>query len=173
MRIHNLGKVRNANRVLSDLSEYLQSFREGYDTVYYLNSTGREYVQYKKKLRKNQFVKHILMRNDFYIFSGMPEDWRNEIKIGDSKESRVCDALFSSEGYYQILEVDSQQKMSENKVKAQSYYSMYKRGSIGKHYGYFPVIIWLTTSELRREQLKKICNNLGLSSQVYTLDDIR
>ncbi|WNL49464.1 hypothetical protein [Bacillus phage DZ1] len=171
--IHKLGKIRNVNRILSDLSEYLQSFREGYDTVYYLNSNGKDYTQAKKAMRRTQYTYHTIMRNQFYIYAGQPKDWKVEIKLGDKKESKVCDAWFQMNGYYHILEVDNQQKMSENRNKLKAYSGMNERGAITKHFGYFPPIIWVTTTELRRKQLVKMCEEFGLSHQVLTIMDIK
>ena len=48
-----LGKVRNTNRVLKNLSSYLVSYREGNQSVYYLSKIGREYVECTK-VRKRQ-----------------------------------------------------------------------------------------------------------------------
>lgn len=172
-RIHKLGKVRNTNQILSDLSDYVNSFRDGYDTVYYLSKLGREYTQAKRTLRKTQYAMHAVMRNEWYIYTGMPSQWQNEIKIGDATETQICDTFYKDNGYNIILEVDRLQKMSENRIKAQSYYGMYKRGALTRKFGYFPTVVWLTSTELRRKQLKGICNELGLPAEVYTLEDIQ
>jgi hypothetical protein len=170
-RLHNLGKIRNTNRVLSELSPYLSSYREGYESIYYLNSSGREYVAHKKVLRKNQFVNHVIMRNEFYLFAGRPTEWRPELKVKDGISSVVTDVWFKANNRFHFLEVDSTQKMSENKVKAQSYLNMYQNKALESHFKYFPPLIWLTTTELRRKQLKKLCEQLPC--QVYTLQDLK
>jgi hypothetical protein len=166
-----LGKVRNANRVLSDLSPWLSNFREGYESIYFLNKAGREYVGSEKVLRKTQFVNHVIMRNEFYLFAGRPTDWKVEIKVKDGVNSVICDALFKANQRFHFLEVDSTQKMSENKVKAESYLAMKKAGTLENHFRYFPPLIWLTTTELRRKQLEKLCQELPC--KVYTLGDIK
>ena len=171
--IHQLGKVRNTNRILSELCEYVSSFRESYDTVYYLNSNGKDYTQAKRSVRRTQYSTHTIMRNQFYIYAGKPKDWKTEIKIQDSKDKKVCDAWFKLNDYYHILEVDNQQKMSENKNKLIAYSNMSKRGAITKHFGYFPPIIWVTSTELRKKQLSKLCDDLGLSYQVFTYSEIK
>ncbi|KQL20459.1 hypothetical protein AN957_18930 [Cytobacillus solani] len=171
MKLHRLGKKRNANRILHDLSYYLSSFREGYQAIYYLNKEGREYVNSQKVRKKNSFVNHVLMRNDFYIFMGFPHEWINEAKVKDSKYSVVCDAWFKKGGLYHILEVDHTQKMKENKVKVAEYKNLYKSGEMAAHFGYFPKLIWITTTELRRKQLTELCK--GLPCTVYTISDIR
>lgn len=170
-KIHRLGKVRNANRVLRDLSEYMASFREEYSTIYYLNKEGREYVSSTKIRKKNCYVQHVLMRNDFYIFTGFPHEWINEAKITDGKNTVVCDAWYKKGGLYHMLEVDHQQKMKENREKIKVYRSLFNDGGLANHFGYFPKLIWLTTTELKRKQLTELCK--GLPSMIYTIEDIR
>ena len=111
------------------------------------------------------------MRNDFYIFAGYPHDFRNEMKINDGQYSVICDALFKSKGKFHFLEVDSVQKMKENKKKIEQYVGLFRNGAIEKHFGYFPTLIWLTTTELRRKQLTELCKDIPCV--VYTIDDIR
>ncbi|MGG1676650.1 replication-relaxation family protein [Neobacillus sp. NRS-1170] len=169
--IHRLGTKRNTNRILKELSPFLSSFREENSTIYFLNKDGREYVNSKKERKKNKFVNHVLMRNDFYIFAGYPHEWKNEMKIRDDKFTVVCDAWFKSNGKYHFLEVDSLQKMKANRAKITQYKGLFENGAITEHLGYFPLLIWLTTSEFRKRQLIELCE--GLPSRVYTINDIR
>ncbi|WP_236036620.1 replication-relaxation family protein [Heyndrickxia oleronia] len=169
--IHKLGKVRNTNRILKELSPYLESFREEYSTIYYLNSEGRIYVNSNKIRRKNPFVNHVIMRNNFYIFLKCPVEWFNEMKISDGSTTIITDTWFKKGGKYHFLEVDSLQKMKENRVKIKNYIALYRSGHLEKHLGYFPTLIWLTTTELRKKKLKELCKEIP--SLVYTIDDIR
>ncbi|MBS4173459.1 replication-relaxation family protein [Bacillus sp. FJAT-49736] len=164
-KIHRLGKPRNTNRILSTLSPYLSNFREEYSTIYYLNKEGREYVSCNKIRRKTNYVNHIIMRNDFYIYAGFPSNWRNEIKIKLDKYSVTCDALYVSNGKRYCLEVDHKQNMKENKAKINRYITLFK---LSKD---FPKLIWLTTTENRKNQLKELCKELPCI--VYSIDDIR
>ncbi|MEX3711226.1 replication-relaxation family protein [Cytobacillus horneckiae] len=171
-RIHRLGSVRNANRILKELSPYLTSFRENdQPTVYFLNKEGREYVNSDKVRRKNKFVNHYLIKNDFYIFIGFPYEWENELKVSDGTYTVICDSYFKRDGKYQFLEVDSTQKMSVNKKKIEQYKGLMRNGELFKHLGYFPKLIWLTTTEFRRKQLTLLCK--GLPYSVYTVNDIK
>lgn len=170
-KIHRLGEVRNTNRILRELSPYLVSYREEYSSIYYLNKEGREYVNSEKIRKKSNFVNHILMRNDFYIFAGYPHDWLNEVKLSDGNHTVICDAWFKSKGKFHALEVDSNQKMKENRAKVTRYRELLKGGAIEEHLGHFPLLIWLTTTELRRKQLKELCKEIPCA--VYTIDDIR
>lgn len=171
-RIHRLGSVRNANRILKEMSPFLSSFREEYfSTVYFLNKEGREYVNSEKVRRKNKFVNHYLNRNDFYIYMGCPHDWENEIKVSNKSFTVICDSYFKKDGKYQFLEVDSTQKMNVNKKKIEQYRGLMRDGELSRHLGYFPKLIWLTTTELRRKQLTSLCK--GLPYAVYTINDIK
>jgi hypothetical protein len=170
--IHRLGKKHNINRILRELSPYLATFRENESpNVYFLNKEGREYVNSQKERKKNKFVNHVLMRNDFYIFSGYPHDWRNEIKFSDDQYTIICDALFKKDGKYHFLEVDSLQKMKANRSKIANYKGLFANKTIHEHFGYFPKLVWLTTTELRKKQLIELCK--GLPYAVYTINDIR
>lgn len=169
--IHRLGTKRNTNRILKELSPFLSSFREENSTIYYLNKDGREYVNSQKERKKNKFVNHVLMRNDFYIYAGFPHDWKNEMKVSDGQHTVICDAWFKSNGKYHFLEVDSLQKMKANRAKIVQYKGLLGNGAITEHFGYFPPLIWLTASELRKKQLKELCE--GLPAAVYTINDIK
>jgi hypothetical protein len=170
-KIHRLGKNRNTNRILKELSPYLSNYREEYSTIYYLNSNGREYVSSDKVRKKNNFVQHVIMRNDFYIYSGFPGDWKNEIKLSDKENTVICDAWFKSNGKYHILEVDHTQTMKENRNKIDKYKGLFENGAVKAHLGYFPLLIWLTTTELRKKKLVELCK--GLPYAVYTINDIK
>jgi hypothetical protein len=159
-KIHRLGKVRNANRVLQKLSPWLNSFREYYDTVYCLNAQGREYVDSKKVLRKTQFTGHILMRNDYYCHAGFPSNWKNEVKVKDGITTVIPDAFFKKDGKQYFLEVDNQNKMSDNRSKAKLYTALHGSGALQQHFGYFPSIIIVTKTELRRKQISELFGHL-------------
>jgi hypothetical protein len=167
-RLHRLGGVRNTNKTLKKLSPWLHSYREGYESIYFLNPEGREYVHSEKVRRKNQFVNHVIMRNEMFIHFKCPVDWKNEIRVSDGKHSVICDALFTANLRKHFLEVDSIQKMKVNREKIEKYTAM--RAALEQKLGYFPTIVWLTTTELRRKQLQELCKDLP--SVVYTLSDI-
>jgi hypothetical protein len=170
--IHRLGKKQNTNRVLRELSPYLSSFRENESpNVYFLNKEGREYVNSQKERKKNKFVNHVIMRNDFYIYSGFPNDWKNEIKFSDDNFTIVCDALYKTNGKYNILEVDSLQKMKANRAKIAQYKGLFANRTIHEHFGYFPKLVWLTISDFRKKQLIELCK--GLPYAIYTINDIK
>lgn len=165
-----LGSIRNTNRVLNDLSDYLASFRDGYQTIYYLNKNGREYVESGKVRRKSYQISHYLMRNEFWLYSKCPSDWKNEVKISNGDISIVADAMYSIGGLHHFLEVDNTQTMKENRAKIERYIQLLN--SVRAKVGHFPVIVWLTTTELRRKQLEEACRVLP-HFKVFSISDIK
>ncbi|MFF5993734.1 replication-relaxation family protein [Lysinibacillus sp. KU-BSD001] len=168
-RYFKLGKKRNTNRILKELSDYLMCIRGEHQSVYYLSKIGREYVGCDKVRRKTSRVQHTVMRNEFWLFYKCPIDWKNEVKISDANTSVVVDAMFSRNGFRHFFEVDNMQTMKKNREKIKRYKELMP--GIVKQIGYYPTLIWLTTTELRRKQLEGSCE--GLKCQVYTLDDIK
>lgn len=168
-RYFELGTIRNTNRVLNDLSDYLMAVRDGYQTTYYLSRLGRDYVDCQKIRKKGGRVKHSVMRNQFWLFYGCPRDWRNEVKVSNGKITVIADAVFIRNGFHYFLEVDNLQTMKENREKIKRYKSLSE--SLLKQFGYYPTIVWLTTTEHRKKQLEKACE--GLKVNIYTVDDIK
>ncbi|KGR86402.1 hypothetical protein CD32_05805 [Lysinibacillus odysseyi 34hs-1 = NBRC 100172] len=168
-RYFSLGKKRNTNRILNDLSDYLSAIRNGYETIYYLNKNGREYVGCDKIRRRTSRVQHTVMRNEFWLHYKCPMDWKNEVKISDGTNTVIVDGMFSRNGFRHFLEVDNLQTMKENREKIKRYKELMP--GVVKQLGYYPTVVWLTTTELRRRQIETTCE--GLKCQVYTMDDIR
>lgn len=164
-----LGTVRNANYVIRNLSDYLQTIRNGYQSIYYLSREGREYVDCEKVRKNGGHVQHIVMRNDMWLHFKCPNDWRNEVKISNESTSVIADAVFTRNGFYHFLEVDNLQSMKENRAKIERYKNMSE--SLLKQFGYYPTLVWLTTTEHRRKQLESASN--GLNCKVFTINDIR
>ncbi|PLS04010.1 hypothetical protein CVD27_12685 [Neobacillus cucumis] len=170
-KIHRLGTIRNTNRILQQLSSYLEKYREDYSTIFYLNKEGREYVASEKIRKKTNFVQHVIMRNQFYIYAGFPSEWKNEMELSDGEYKVICDAWFKAKGKYHILEVDYQQTMKENRNKIEKYKGLYKNKSMENKLGHVPPLIWVTTTELRKKKLAELCK--GLLYGVYTINDIK
>lgn len=168
-----LGSVRNTNRILRELSHYLMSIREGYQSIYYLSKQGREYVDCEKARKKGGHVRHVVMRNSIWLFNDRPNDWRNEVKVSDGTTSLVVDAMFADcwERNH-FLEVDCTQTMKENRNKIRRYRDLYENGLIEEKLGHFPTLIWLTTTEHRRTELKNACKGLP-AVMVFTSTDIK
>lgn len=167
------GTIRHTNRILSGLSDYLMSIREGYQTIYYLSKKGKDYVDCEKIRKKGGHVLHTVMRNDLWLYFERPRDWKNEIKVSDGRETVIVDAMFTDDWERRhFLEVDNTQTMIENRRKIKRYNELFNNGSIEEKLGHFPTIVWLTTTEHRRKQLKDACEELPVV-MVFTINDIK
>lgn len=167
-----LKSIRNANRVLKGMSEFLSSVRDGYQSIYYLNANGRKYVDCTKVRKKGGRVQHSIMRNEFYFYNNCPSDWENEIKVSDGQTTVIIDAMYTKLHTTHFLEVDNLQSMKENRSKIIRYKKLYKNGALEKELGHFPTLVWLTTTELRRIQLKEACDGLPVV-QVFIYNEIK
>lgn len=164
-----LGTKSNTNYVLNRLSDYLLSIRDGYQSIYYLSKLGREYVDCEKIRKKGGHVEHVVMRNQYWLHCGCPKDWRNEVKISDNQTTVIADSVFTRNGFYHFLEVDHLQTMKENRAKIERYKKL--TDSLVKQFGYYPTLVWVTTTEYRRKQLETLCK--GLKTIVFTIEDIK
>ncbi|MEK5528532.1 replication-relaxation family protein [Viridibacillus sp. FSL R5-0468] len=167
-----LKSVRNTNRVLNDLTHFISSIRDGYQSIYYLNKNGREYVCSEKIRKKGGHVQHSVMRNEFYQFYDCPQDWKNEVKVSDRKTTVIVDAMFTKLHTTHFLEVDNLQSMQENKLKINRYKDLFNDGALEQQLGHFPTLVWITTTELRRMQLKALCEELPVT-KVFTYKEIK
>lgn len=165
-KMHDLGKPRNAHRILNEMEEFISSFTNDRKYVYYLNKDGRERVGATKIRKKTAMINHFLMRNDLYIALGRPSSWKNEVKITipNTKISIVSDSIFISNKTHYFVEVDYKQTMSKNTVKIKRYQQL---ASFNSQFA----LIWITTTPYRKKKLQLLCE--GLNVQVYLWDDIK
>ncbi|WP_235822792.1 replication-relaxation family protein [Cytobacillus massiliigabonensis] len=163
-KIHKLGQDRNAQRVLSNMEEYLSHFLENRKKIYYLNAAGRELVQAEKKRTKNTQVNHYLMRNDLYIAKGKPSTWQNEVKITINDISLIADAAFISNKLHHFIEIDFKQSMAKNIQKIKRYKKL-------STYNPQFALIWVTTTPYRKKKLQQLCE--GLKIQIYLWEDLK
>lgn len=172
-RYFRFGSKRHTNRVLHRLSPYLSNIREGYQSIYYLSAKGKAYVGCEKVRKKGGHVQHTVMRNDMWAFHDYPKEWKNEVKVSDGSTTIIVDAMFTDNwDRKHFLEVDNTQPMMENRNKIHRYKELYKNGLIEQKLGHFPTIVWLTTTEHRRKELKKACEGLPVV-MVFTTNDIK
>lgn len=168
-----LGSIRNTNRILNGMSDYLMRVREGYQTIYYLSKHGKSYVDCEKIRKKGGHVQHTIMRNDMWLYYDCPRDWKNEIKVSDGYVKVIVDAMFTDNWERKhFLEIDHTQTMKENRNKINRYKELLDNGLLEQKLGHFPSIVWLTTTEYRRKQLKDECKGLPVV-MVFTTDDIK
>lgn len=114
-----------------------------------------------------------------YLYYYCPKDWRIEEPIEfQYKEgltyveiTLVPDATFTLEGKYYFLEVDRTQSMADNKRKIELYSKL--SPSMKEQFHHTPTLVFYTTTPLRREKLKNLCQSYGLDCRVYTKEDIQ
>lgn len=167
--LHDLGGARNASRIMKQMEQYVNCFRDG-ENIYYLSNEGRQRVGAKKVCKKTIQARHYLMRNSIYIAYGQPSTWKNEIrlKVPEEEVNVICDALFQRDKRYHIVEVDHTQKMTKNRIKIEKYRRLIE---LGVFKGTIPKFIWITTTEYRRKQIAKLCD--GLDVQIFTVSDFQ
>jgi Replication-relaxation len=170
MKLHDLKSVRNTNRVLSKMKPYLLIVKDGFDTIYCLSKEGREMVGCERIRKRTSQVNHFIMRNQFYIFANQPKEWKIEQKIGGQI---VCDAAFKQGGKWHFLEVDNNATMTANRKKIEKYKKLYESRLFQNHkdYGYFPLLLWVTTNDYRQKKLLELCR--GIPCNVFMIDDIK
>jgi Replication-relaxation len=168
-RLHSLGTSRNASRIMKNMGEYLNSFREN-ENVFYLNKRGRERIGSSTIRTRTLQIHHILMRNELYLFFKQPGYWQPEIPVAVGDLKLIPDVLFATDQYY-FAEIDHTQKMIVNQHKIQKYKELKKTNAFQERYKHFPKLIWITTTEHRKKQLKNLCKELD--HEVYTLEDLR
>lgn len=182
-QVHDLGTVRNANRILRDMSEYIHHFRL-FENVFYINKNGYDFIGLDKEpLKRNSHVEHYLMRNDMFIYYNCPDDWKNEYPvtfkskvdlgngiIQNKEKSIVPDAMFTVNKIYHFLEVDNLQNMKENKKKIDVYKDLAL--SIKEQFKHTPTIVYYTSSENRKSKLDEWCDRAGLHYRVFTKRDV-
>lgn len=162
-RIHGLGKDRNATRVLKNMEEYVNHFREG-ENIYYLSAEGRKRVGAEKARRKSEEARYIIQRNYVYIHYGCPELWQSEVNVSDNVP---VDATFTVNDRLHIVDVDRPGQMSANLEKIGKYKEMVNAGVFDNP----PVFIWVTITALKKKQLEEALE--GLDHVVYLLDDLK
>jgi hypothetical protein len=148
------------------MEQYLSSFRNGLEKVYYLNKEGREMVDAETVRKRTNQIDHFLMRNQLFIELGRPSTWETEIKLKVHKGLYViCDAKFERNGRDYIVEVDCQQSMKRNARKIEKYKEIRRltRGGFK--------LIWVTGIDSRKQKLARLCQ--GLPFAVYTFNEIK
>ncbi|MFD1957149.1 replication-relaxation family protein [Paenibacillus thailandensis] len=169
-RLHNLGGRRNTTRILSDMGEFLSSFREG-ETVWYLNARGRKEIGSQTQRRRTLHVQHTVIRNEVYI-AYRPEQWRVEYTVKWDDKTIIADALFRVKvgGPYTFLEVDVTQATTQNERKIALYRGLCDTGRWQARNGPFPEILYVTVSEHRRKRLTELL--AGMNARVLTVNEM-
>lgn len=170
-----IGSYRHTCRVISQLEPYLHIDR-GRQKIVYLNKDGRALIGSIKEVKKSVLFDHMLLCNDAFIHYGCPLDWKREYVIETlqeadygfaiqvkglsvaTKQKIVSDAVFTSDGYINLVEIDNTRSMVENRKKIEKYKQMWQE--IRKQFGAQPKLCIFTRSEKRKKEFMQMCDKL-------------
>lgn len=176
MSVHNMGGIRNANRILGDLKPYVNKTMQGKEYVYYLNKEGHAMFGDNGKVVSRGKLAHALLRNEAWLHLFCPDDWQIETDIryikNKEKMKIVPDVKFrDEENILHAVEVDRSQKMKVNEEKIKKYEEftqIYKQ----KHNGKMPVIHFFTVTKYREKKLEELAAKYDVLASVYVIEEI-
>ncbi|MEB8634547.1 replication-relaxation family protein [Bacillus cereus] len=176
MAVHDMGGIRNANRILKDLSPYVNNTVYQKEYVYYLNKKGRELFDDTEKIVPNSRLAHSLMRNEAWLHLFCPDDWQVETpiryKVDDKKKTIIPDVKFrDEEGTLNAVEIDRTQMMIVNAEKISRYreFSLYYKN---KYNGKIPLIHFFTMTEYRQKKLEQLAAKYDVYAKVYVVPGV-
>ncbi|OOR57415.1 hypothetical protein BGP34_14760 [Bacillus mycoides] len=175
MAIHDLGGIRNANRILKDLSSLVNSTVYKKEYVYYLNKKGRALFDDTEKIVPTIRLAHSLMRNEAWLYLFCPDDWQIETpiryKVNNNKKTIIPDVKFrDEEGILNAVEIDRTQMMNVNSEKMTRYgeFTIYYRK---KYNGKVPIVHFFTLTEYRQKTLEQFAVKSGVYAKVHVLPE--
>ncbi|AFU14569.1 Phage protein [Bacillus thuringiensis MC28] len=176
MAIHDLGGIRNANRILKDLSSFVNSTVYKKEYVYYLNKKGRALFDDTEKIVPTIRLAHSLMRNEAWLYLFCPDDWQIETpiryKIDDKKKTIIPDVKFrDEEEILNAVEIDRTQMMNVNSEKLKRYgeFTIYYKN---KYNGKVPIIHFFTVTKYREKKLEELAAKYDVFVKVYVIQEI-
>ncbi|MGS0471607.1 replication-relaxation family protein [Bacillus pretiosus] len=176
MSVHDIGGIRNANRIMGDLKPYLSKTMQGKEYVYYLNKEGHALFGDDGKVVSRGKLAHALLRNEAWLHLFCPDEWQIETDIryikNKEKKKIIPDVKFrDEEGILHAVEVDCSQKMKVNEEKLKKYEELtqiYKQ----KHNGKMPVIHFFTVTKYREKKLEELAAKYDIYVNVYVIPSI-
>lgn len=176
MAIHDMGGIRNANRILKDLSSFVNSTVYKKEYVYYLNKKGRALFDDTEKIVPTIRLAHSLMRNEAWLHLFCPDDWRIEepirYKINNQKKTIIPDVKFrDDDGILNAVEIDRTQMMNVNSEKLNRYgdFTMYYKQ---RYNGKVPVIHFFTITKYREKKLEQLAAKYDVFVKIYVIQEI-
>ncbi|AHA71043.1 hypothetical protein YBT1518_09230 [Bacillus thuringiensis YBT-1518] len=176
MAIHDLGGIRNANRILKDLGSFVNNTVYKKEYVYYLNKKGRALFDDTEKIVPTIRLAHSLMRNEAWLYLFFPDDWQIETpiryKIDDKKKTIIPDVKFrDEEGILNAVEIDRTQMMNVNSEKLKRYgeFTTYYKN---KYNGKIPIIHFFTVTKYRGKKLEELAAKYDVFMKSYVIGEI-
>lgn len=180
-RIHDLKSYRNACRVVRQLEPYIHSCYHEREKIIYLNKEGRQLIGSNKEVKRTSYMSHTLLRNEAYLYFQCPLDWKTEHPLETSQKVTtqfemmingkppvsikkvIADAVFTRNGYLNIIEIDNTRNMSDNKKKIELYREIMPKLQMPKLY-------FFTQTEERKRKLQEWAK--GLKCEVMMFKEI-
>lgn len=131
MSVHDMGGIRNANRIMGDLKPYVSKVMQGKEYVYYLNKEGHAMFGDDGKVVSRGKLAHALLCNEAWLHLFCPDDWQIETEIrykkNGEKKRIIPDVKFrDEESILHAVEVDRSQKMKVNEEKLKNIKNSHK-----------------------------------------------
>ncbi|MED2063902.1 replication-relaxation family protein [Bacillus thuringiensis] len=175
MSVHEMGGIRNANRIMKDLSSYTSKITHNKEYVYYLNQSGHRLFGEGKVVHHSR-VAHAILRNEAWLHLFCPDDWQIETEIryikDDKKKKIIPDVKFRDDDkILHAVEIDRTQKMvvNEDKLKCyEEFTKIYKQ----KYNGKMPVIHFFTITKYREKRLEQLAAKYDVFVKVYVIQEI-
>ncbi|PGO79718.1 hypothetical protein CN980_05705 [Bacillus cereus] len=175
MSVHEMGGIRNANRIMKDLSSYTSKITHNKEYVYYLNQSGHKLFGEGKAVHHSR-VAHAILRNEAWLHLFCPDDWQIETEIryikDDKKKKIIPDVKFRDDDkILHAVEIDRTQKMvvNEDKLKCyEEFTKIYKQ----KYNGKVPVIHFFTITKYREKRLEQLAAKYDVFVKVYVIQEI-
>lgn len=175
MSVHDLGGIRNANRVLKELEGFTSVYIYRKEHVYYLNKKGRGLFGDEKKITPTSRISHALMRNEAWLWLQCPDTWQIEPIVGytfsHEKKRIMPDASFvDSQNALHMVEIDRTQDMKKNEDKLKrygEYAQLYKQ-----KYNKVPIVHFFTISSYRKDRLEKLATKYNVYTQTYLVQEV-
>ncbi|MGA4464146.1 replication-relaxation family protein [Bacillus bombysepticus] len=175
MSVHEMGGIRNANRIMKDLSSYTSKITHNKEYVYYLNQSGHKLFGEGKVVHHSR-VAHAILRNEAWLHLFCPDDWQIETEIryikDDKKKKIIPDVKFRDDDkILHAVEIDRTQKMGVNEDKLKCYEEftkIYKQ----KYNGKVPVIHFFTITKYREKRLEQLAAKYDVFVKVYVIQEI-
>ncbi|MFC5775175.1 replication-relaxation family protein [Ectobacillus antri] len=174
MCVHDMGGIRNANRIMQTLQPYTKSVIHNRERVYYLSKEGRALVDCEVTPVPSR-IAHALLRNEAWLMLHCPDEWVVEKKLKyrwrDKDKTILPDAVFKQEGILNCVEVDRYQTMHANNEKLKRYDELtqyYKK----KYNGRKPVIHFYTISLYRERKLQELARKYDVYINITYLPEV-
>lgn len=124
MYFHEIGGIRNENRIMNDLSTYIRKVMHNKEYVYYLNQSGHKLFSEGKVVHHIR-ISHDIVCNETWLYLFYLDDLQVETEIkyikNNKKKKIIPDVKFRDDNILHAVEIDRTQIMLVNDKKLKCY----------------------------------------------------